>query len=233
MPLCSFVSEQPKDFVWEYGKNIAAHTEFIKQLQEAIEQAVELNGITEFYSGMSHGADLDFAEAVLAVKENKYPTIRLICAVNNDDLFIGWSKQDIERYNAILEKADKQKALPDIKVLDNSDQLIAAWNGQESGILWSELYYAMQNRKLIYFVRLNEIKQDTDEPNGRLKRELQEAKQSSEKGFFTRLAYMTLIQALIKEHPNTKATFKAVIEKNPAFAKDIVRLAETLEIDIG
>ena len=233
MQICSFIGEQSKDFPWEYGNKPKAHVEFIKQLKEAIEEAVELNEITTFCCGLIHSADLDFAESVLYQKENKYSTIKLICVVDEENPCKDWNKQDAERYQSILKRTDEQKSFSDISFIETSEQLIAAWNGKEFGPTWDILYYAMQERKLIRFIRLNDIKTDTDTPDGKLKRELKEANQSLEKGMFTRLGYTFLIEELIKQHPNPKTAFNKTIKIHSAFKQAITDLADLLELDLS
>ena len=233
MQICSFIGEQSKDFPWEYGNNPKAHVEFIKQLKEAIEEAVEINEIATFCCGLVHSADLDFAESVLYQKENKYPQIKLICVVDKENPCKDWNQQDAERYKSILERADEQKPFSDMSFIETSEQLIAAWNGKESGPMWDILYCAMQERKLIRFIRLNDIKTDTDTPDGKLKRELKEANQSLEKGMFTRLGYTFLIEELIKQHPNPKTAFNKTIKIHSAFKQAITDLADLLELDLS
>ena len=233
MRVCGFIGEQPKDFPWEYGITPKAHDEFIKQLKEAIEEAVELNEITTFCCGLIHSADLDFAECVLYQKEHKYPTIKLICVVDKENLHKHWNKQDAERYKSILERADEQKPFSDISFIETSEQLIAAWNGKKSGPMWDILYYAMQERKLIRFIRLNDIKTDTDTPDGKLKRELKEANEALERSSFVRIGYTFLIKELIKHHPNPRSAFKLFITNKPVFKREILRLAELYELDLS
>ena len=50
---------------------------------------------------------------------------------------------------------------------------------------------------------------------------------------FTQIAYTLLIQELIKEHPNPKSTFNLFITNNPAFKREILRLAEIYELDLN
>lgn len=228
---CFFISNQPKEFPWEYGKNPKAHEEYTKQLIDAISVAVKLNEITTFCCGLAHSVDLDFAEAVLYQKENKYPNIRLICLVDNGQASDHWNEQDAERYKTILSKADEKQPLPDVPPIENAEQVIAVWNGQESGAMWNVLHYTML-RKSIYFIRLNDIKEDTDEPNGRLKRELREAEEASKKSIFTIIGYTILIKELIAGHPDPKSAFKTAIKNNSAFAKEIARLADTIGLDL-
>ena len=156
----------------------------------------------------------------------------LICVVDSDQTNHDRNKQEIERYNTILKKADEKRLFSDFALVDRSEQLIAAWNGQESGPTWETLIVAMQ-KEPIHFIRLNDIKEDTDEPNGKLKRELREAEESSKKSAFTRIAYTFLIKELIAGHPDPVATFKAAIKKYPTFVREITNLAKILELNLG
>ena len=232
MKICSFVGEQPKDFPWEYGKNQKAHAEYIKQLQEAIENIVEFDEITTFCCGMAYLTDLDFAEAVLYKKENKYPNIMLICLADTESSCKDWDKQNIERYQTILRKADEQQPYTDIPLIDKSEQVIVVWNEKPSGTVTDLVHYAIEQGKFTYFIRLNDIKMDTDEPNGKLKRELKEHEESEKRNLFTRIAYMLLIQELIKTHPNPKEVFKKTIKNNSYFERYLTLLASTLELDL-
>lgn len=230
MSICSFISNLPKEFPWEYGNEPILHAEYIKRIKEAISAAAEGDEIDAFCCGMSNDADLDFAESVLCLK-NKYPKIKLICVVDSAEQNKDLNKQEIERYNAITEKADERRLLSDFAFIDKSEQLIAAWNGQESGPMWDILCLAIQ-REPIHFIRLNDIKEDAAEPNGRLKRELREAEESVKKGVFTIITYTMLIKELIAGHPDPIAAFKNAIKTYPAFVQEITNLADILELNI-
>lgn len=231
MQICSFISNQPCEFPWEYGNNPKAHNEYIKQLKQAIATTVEMDEVTTFCCCMLHSVDLDFAEAVLYQRENKYPNIRLICVVENKHPNEHWNERDAKRYESILSKADEKQSSSPIQILKTSSQFITVWNEQKTGATWDSLCYAMQQSKSVYFIRLNDIKEDTDEPNGKLKRELREAEEASKRSMFTRLAYTLLIKELIAGHPDPKSAFKTAIKNNPAFKNEISRLANTMELD--
>lgn len=230
MPICSFISNPPKEYPWQYGKESAPHAELKKQIREAIKMMVECNEIYTFCCQMSDAPDLDFAEIVLSLKKTKYPKIKLICVVDNEP-HNDRTEQEIARYNKILEKADKKRSLTDFSIIDRSEQIIAAWDEQKSGPTWEKLNFAMQKMS-VYFIRLKDIKTDTDEPNGKLKRELREANESSKRSLFTTLAYTFLIEELIAKHPDPVATFKATIKKYPCFKRDITYLAWTVQLNL-
>ena len=69
--------------------------------------------------------------------------------------------------------------------------------------------------------------------NKKLERELYEANQALEKGMLTRLGYTFLIEELIKQHPNPKASFNDTIKNHPSFKREITELADLLELDLG
>lgn len=232
MSICGFIGNLPEEFPWEYGKESPPHAEYLRQVGEAVAIAVEYSEINEFCCRLSDNVDLDFAEAVLYLKENKYPKIKLICVVDSERANRDRNKQELDRRNAILEKADEKRHLRDFSLVDTTEQLIAAWNGQKSGPTWETLLVAMQ-KEPIYFIRLNDIKEDTDEPNGKLKRELREAEESSKRSIFKRIAYTHVIKELIATHPDPVAAFETAIKNNPAFARDITDLAEMLELNLG
>ena len=235
MKICSFISQQPKDFPWEYYYNSKAHVKYIKELREAVEVAVDMDEIDTFYCGIEHSADLDFAEAVLYQKKKKYHDIKLVCVVHNQNQSVAWQQKDIARCNLIIKKANEQQLISDTQIdeylIDNAVQVIFVWDEKRSGELWNQIQYAIEQGKFTYFIRPNDIKADTDEPNGKLKRQLKEAEQSSKQSFFTQFAYTLLIQELIKEHPNPKLVFDTFIKNHPAFARQIKILADMVEIN--
>lgn len=229
MKICSFICQQPKQFPWKYGRNHKAHTEYLAELRQAVTRTVELNEITIFYCAMEHGSDLDFAEAVLYQKENNYHEIQLVCIVNSENQFKDWDKQDILRYNSILKRASVQYSFSPISLIDNSEQIIAVWNESETGEIWNNIKYVVERKKLVYYIRLNDIKADVDQPRGKLNA----SKQTLNKSLFTRIGYIILIEELIKQHPNPKAALQTAIQNNPAFENEITRLANILAIDLG
>ena len=78
--ICCCTGHRPKGFPWKYGIDKEKQTLYEKELYERLERYIIETGITEFISGMALGADMDYAAAVLLLRE-KYPYIRLHCAI--------------------------------------------------------------------------------------------------------------------------------------------------------
>ena len=72
MKTCCCTGHRPKGFPFRYGIDKRKHAAYLKTLEEKIKLAITEYGITNFISGMALGADLDFAETVLNLR-NKYP----------------------------------------------------------------------------------------------------------------------------------------------------------------
>ena len=97
-------------------------------------------------TGMALGADLLFAETALLLK-NMYPDRFILeCAVPCYNHTSRWQdKKVIKRYNEILEEADSVKIVSERNyddyvmqirneyIVDNSDVLLAIWNGSKGG----------------------------------------------------------------------------------------------------
>ena len=163
MEVCSCISQHTKDFPWEYGKNNKEHAEYIKKLRQAVAIAVEYDGFATFYCGLTNSSDLDFAEAVIYQKQ--YYDIKLVCVVSKQNQCQGWNQKDIERYKSILIEADSHRtvAKPIYKYLiDRAKQIIFVWNEALLSDVSIYINYTIQKKKFTYFVRLNDIKANTD-----------------------------------------------------------------------
>ena len=108
-----------------------------------IEKAV-INGYTYFISGMALGIDMICAEIVLELKK-KYKNVMLECAIPCLNQEKKWSLTQQERYRKILHKADVVHYVSETEYTDTcmndrnnymveqSDVVIAVWNGKPSG----------------------------------------------------------------------------------------------------
>jgi len=120
-------------------------------------------GHDTFISGMAIGADQLFAEAVMALKYS-HP-VRLVAAIPFAGQESKWPQASKDRFNNILSYADhiqiisegtyspQKMQVRNIWMVDNSDAVLAVWDGKESGGTWNCLTYAKQQGKMI--LRLN------------------------------------------------------------------------------
>jgi len=160
---------RPKGFPWDY-RNIDcdSHQEYLESLACKIESLIRADGFDYFYSGGAIGADMDFADIVIGLRDNYYPHIKIEIAVPCQNQDLKWIEEDKERYRKILLKSDTVKILSDTYfpacmfernkyMVDNSDLVIAIWNGEMSGGTFNTITYAKKNNKSIDFIMLKEF----------------------------------------------------------------------------
>ena len=163
MKTCCCTGHRPKGFPFKYGIDKQKHKTYLKTLEQKIKLAVTDYGITNFISGMALGADLDFAETVLKLR-NKYP-ITLECAIPCPNQTLKWNSTDILRYENILKRADNinlisKQYTPECMLernrymVDKSELVIAVFNGIEQGGTWYTISYAKKENKVIELINL-------------------------------------------------------------------------------
>ncbi len=159
MKTCCFTGHRPQKL--GYGENSIQCDELKNKLSELIRELIEKEGVTHFISGVALGVDTYAAEIVLSLKA-QYPYITLECAIPCETQAIKWNERDRDIYYDILSKCDKetllqQKYTADCMqrrneyMVDNSDFVIAVWNGQPSGT-GNTVKYAQQNSKSIFLI---------------------------------------------------------------------------------
>jgi uncharacterized phage-like protein YoqJ len=118
-------------------------------------------GAVRFISGMAAGTDIFAAEIVLELKE-KYPHIILECALPCKSQADRWDEENRKRYRSILKKSDRKVLLQrkytsdcmqkrNKYMVDNSDTVIAVWNGSASGT-GNTVRYAMSSGKEVIII---------------------------------------------------------------------------------
>jgi len=154
-----------------YGYDL--NNEKWQELKEKLKAILIEYDCGEAISGMALGSDTIFAIAVLELKEEGYP-IDLRCAVPFKGQESKWTQPDIERYKRILQQADFVDILSEKKyspkllqdrneyMVNNSDLVIAVWNGEESGGTYNCIKYARQNNKNIIYINPKQLKQNIE-----------------------------------------------------------------------
>lgn len=128
---------------------------------------IELNpSVTELecYSGMALGIDMLFADAVLTLQQEFPDLIKLHCAIPFENQTGNWvSESDIEMYNLIKDFADEVTTLEGIVtkdfylplqkrnefMVDNSDFVLAFWNGTKGGTGNCVKYAEKKGKKVV------------------------------------------------------------------------------------
>ena len=113
-------------------------------LEKQLKQLLIENNCTEAISGMALGVDTIFAIAALELKNEGY-NIKLHCAIPCKNQSGNWSSKDKKLYDCILSKADEVMLVSNEEytpwlmqkrnkyMVDNSDIVIAVWDGSKSG----------------------------------------------------------------------------------------------------
>ena len=127
-------------------------------------EALYQRGYRHFISGMARGADLYFAEAVLAVKE-KYPELSLEGAVPCQTQADSWPESEQLRWRRVLDVCDMETMVQqnydrwcmhrrDRYMVDRSAAILAVFDGTPGGTLYT-LNYAMSRQLDILLLDLN------------------------------------------------------------------------------
>ncbi|MCI8370462.1 MAG: DUF1273 domain-containing protein [Clostridia bacterium] len=163
---CCCTGHRPKGFPFKYGVDKQKHYAYIQALEEKIVLAITEYGITNFISGMAIGADLDFAEIVLNLRDNENYPITLECAIPDVNQTLKWNDKDKNRHYAILQSADEKNYISGRNVadsmlkrnrymVDKSELVIAVFNGIEKGGTWYTINYAKKKSKIIQLIDLS------------------------------------------------------------------------------
>lgn len=141
MTVC-FTGHRPQSLSFGFDESHPDCVDLKNRLFEAIGKLIE-QGADTFYSGMALGIDTFAAEAVLRYKKEN-PKIRLIAAIPCPNQAKSWNEDAKERYKTILEACDQQIVVSPYYhrgcmhernrfMADNSDVLIAVYDGSEKG----------------------------------------------------------------------------------------------------
>lgn len=158
-----FTGHRPQTITYLWDETSAQSLKLKSKLEKAIVYLIENKGVTHFISGMALGVDMIAAEIVLDLK-NKYPNITLECAIPCETQASRWTEKYRDRYFSIIEMSDKETLLQthytadcmlkrNRYMVDNSDYVIAVWNGSPSGT-GKTVLYAKENNKEIIQIKL-------------------------------------------------------------------------------
>lgn len=152
---CCFTGHRPNHLPWGEQEDSFAALTCKMRLAEEIERAWQ-EGYRHFLCGVAQGADLMFAEGVLAC-QMVHPDVKLIAAIPCSDQTNGWKKEQIARYQSILAAIGAENCIliqqewtkgcmlrRDRYMVNQSQRIIALYNGTSRGGTKYTLGYAMQ-----------------------------------------------------------------------------------------
>lgn len=138
-----FTGYRPQSLPCGFDETHPACVKIKHQLRRLIIGLIKENNVVHFISEAALGVDTWAAEIVLELK-TEYPNITLEAAVPCRSQADRWNSAAKERYNRLLLLCDKTTLISEqytadcmMKrnryMVDNSDYIIAVWNGKPSG----------------------------------------------------------------------------------------------------
>lgn len=153
--VCCFTGHRPEGLPWGENEGAALCMGLKALLAQELELAWQA-GYRQFWCGMARGADLYFAEAVLAC-QGVHREVELLAAVPCPNQTKGWPKADVERYWNILHWIGGERChlvsqqwtrqcmrLRNEYMVDRSSRIIAVYDGRSSGGTRYTLQYALK-----------------------------------------------------------------------------------------
>jgi len=154
----SYTGHRPK---YLNGYNPTDNKKLLWKLHDVIVEHIE-EGYETHISGMALGIDMFAARIVIKLKE-KYPQLKLIAAVPCKNQFKQWPKSSQDEWHYIIERCDEVVYVSDkeytnncmqlrnIWMVENSDKVLAVWNGSAGGT-GNCIKYAQQKEKQITII---------------------------------------------------------------------------------
>ena len=154
---CCFTGHRAEKLPWRYNEKDPRCVDLKQRIFDTVE-AVFSAGFHHFICGMAEGCDMYFCEAVLELKKN-HPEILLEAAVPFEGQADKWPAAERERYRRMLIECDRVNLLQEeyspgcmMKrnryMVDNSQLIIACYDGHSGGTL-NTLRYALENNRQI------------------------------------------------------------------------------------
>ncbi len=158
---CCFTGHRPQNLPCGFNETHPACLKIKYQLKRLIKGLIDKKNVTHFISGGALGVDIWAMEIVLELKE-EYPNITLEAAIPCRSQSDRWNSKSQERYNRLLSSCDKvtlvgERYTADCMMkrnkymVDNSDYVIAVWNGTPSGT-GKTVKYAVSRKKEVFYI---------------------------------------------------------------------------------
>ena len=141
--ICAFTGHRPQNLPWgenESDERCLALKELLLRTAERLAQ----EGCRLFLCGMARGCDTYFAEAVLRLRDERYPEVRLAAVVPCPSQADRWPARDRARRAALLDACDEVRVLEpaytagcmlrrNCAMVDEADLLVTVYDGSPGG----------------------------------------------------------------------------------------------------
>lgn len=155
---CSFTGHRPEKLPWGSREDDPRCQALKERLRTELQTAYGA-GCRHFLSGMARGADLYFCESVLELK-TLHPEVTLEAVVPYPGQADRWTPCEKHRYRTLLNQCDFETVIQhqytagcflrrNRYLADHSARLIAAYNGQGGGTLYTITYAMKHNLNVI------------------------------------------------------------------------------------
>lgn len=156
---CCFTGLRPQKLPFGFDESDERCIKLKKTLCAEIRGLIENEGVTRFISGLALGVDTFAAEAVLFLKRD-FPEIKLEAAIPCEDQPALWGFRDRKRYYEIAKRCDVSTVLQkkytdgcmqkrNRYMVENSDIVIAVWDGSSGGTESTVRYAEKLGRKIL------------------------------------------------------------------------------------
>lgn len=157
---CCFTGHRPKKLPFKSNETDERCIRLKEILRNEIKKLIAEKGVNKFISGMAIGTDIICTEIVLDMK--KEYDIVLECAIPCRNQNEKWNKKQKERYSNLIHQADIVTCLQEDYtrgcmqkrnkyMVDNSQYVIAVWDGSKSGT-FNTLKYARKLKRNIMVI---------------------------------------------------------------------------------
>jgi len=163
---CCFTGHRPEHLLWIRDEE-SDRTKKLKEILSLVIDSAIKDGYTDFYCGMARGIDTLAAE-ILIKKAKANKNIRLHAALPCPEQYVGWSESEKDRFEKILSQAYTKTVISPMYtdtcmlarnrfMVDNSQRVIAVWNGFFRGGTAYTVRYAKKEKKEIYLIRPRDL----------------------------------------------------------------------------
>lgn len=164
--ICCVTGHRPSGFPFLREDDSILFLRYKEILSRKIDELI-IGGCDHFITGMADGADIDFAELVLAKRDEgrdiileaalpyPYSPRKKATDVSEKKYNILLSCDMVRTVSSYYHKGCMMKR--NRYMVDNSDIVLAIWNGNENGGTWNTLKYAISRKKMTRYIMLCNI----------------------------------------------------------------------------